>query len=382
MPLATFILEHIETILIEWERFARSILPATKGLSVESLRDHAREMLIVIVHDMQTAQSAIEQREKSEGRRGRREPNEDSAAETHAGQRVGAGFTLNEVVSEYRALRASVIRLWTKEMGQADRNNLDELTRFNEAIDEALCESIARYTLRMDRARDLLLGALGHDLRNPLGAILQSAQVLLRTETLEARPTQAAVRIMNSGTRMKGMISDLLDFASTRLGARLPLSVAPMNMHDACRAISEEICALHPDRNVDIKCEGELSGRWDGDRVAQMLSNLLGNAIRHGSANGPIRVLIVGSAMDVRIEVHNEGPPVPMEKRRNIFEPLTRGAAHDSNPHDSNRSTGLGLYIACEIAKAHGGTLELARSDEKGTVFAVCLPKDSSQSGL
>jgi signal transduction histidine kinase len=379
MPLATFILTHIESILSEWERFARTILPAAKGLSVDSLRDHAREMLITIAHDMQIAQSAIEQHTKSEGRRARREPSEDSAAQTHAGQRVGVGFTLNDLVSEYRALRASVIRLWTEEMRQADRSNLDELTRFNEAIDEALCESIARYTSRIERARDLLLGALGHDLRNPLGAVLQSAHVLMRTETLGAQQTQAAVRILNSGTRMKGMISDLLDFASTRLGAQLPLTRAALNMGDACRASAEEICAFHPDRIVEVECQGELSGHWDGNRVAQMLSNLLGNAVKHGSATGPIRISAAGSATEVRIEVHNEGPPIPMEKRRNIFEPLTRGAAHDSSPPDTNRSVGLGLYIACEIAKAHGGTLELARSDEESTVFVVSLPKEALQ---
>jgi signal transduction histidine kinase len=379
MPLATFILDRMEPILTEWERFARTILPATKGMSVERLRDHAREMLIAIASDMQTAQSVVDQQTKSEGRRHRREPSEDSAAEAHAGERVDAGFTLNDLVSEYRALRASVIRLWTAEMGQADRHNLDELTRFNEAIDEALCESVARYTLRVDRARDLLLGALGHDLRNPLGAVLQSAQVLLRTDTLGARQTQAAVRIVNSGTRMKGIISDLLDFASTRLGARLPLTVTRMDMRDACRASAEEMCAFHPDRMVGVECEGDLSGHWDGDRIAQMLSNLLGNAVKHGSPDGPICVNAAGSAKDVRIEIHNEGPPIPVEKRRSIFEPLTRGATQVSNPHDSNRGIGLGLYIACEIAKAHGGALELARSDEEGTVFLVTLPKDSPQ---
>lgn len=181
---------------------------------------------------------------------------------------------------------------------------------------------------------------------------------------------------------MKDMISDLLDLASTRLGALLPLSVAPMNMGDACRASAEEICAFHPSRKVEVACEGELSGHWDGGRVAQLLSNLLGNAVKHGSAGGPIRLNAAGSTLDVRIEIYNEGPPIPMEKRHNIFEPLTRGATNDSSPHDSDRSIGLGLYIACEIAKAHGGTLELARSDDAGTTFAVRLPKRPPQNDL
>jgi signal transduction histidine kinase len=235
MRLSEFIATRMDSILTEWDTFARTISPIAKGISAERLRDHAREMLSEIAADMETVQSAAEQQAKSEGRARSRPGGEESPAQSHAFARIADNFTLDEVVSEYRALRATVIRLWTREMGQADRETLEELVRFNESIDQALCESIARYSAGIERARDLLLGALAHDLRSPLGAIIQSAHFFLRQDTLESAHTKAAARILNSGTRMKGMIADLLDFTRTRLGDHLPITLKPMDMRDATR---------------------------------------------------------------------------------------------------------------------------------------------------
>jgi len=374
----TFIQGHIEDILTEWDTFARSIQPEAQPLSAERLRDHAREMLDAIILDMAGEQTAAEQKSKSEGHGPRHEPAETSAAEMHAIHRLAEGFTLNEVVAEYRALRASVVRLWTREMGQADRSSLDELTRFNEAIDAALCESVRRYMFRIERGRDLLLGALGHDLRSPLSAILQSARYLLHSDALDSGQSKAAGRILNSGTRMKGLISDLLDFATTRLGDVLRLSVTAMDMGDSCRAVCDEIAALHPNRNIKLDCQGDLHGRWDPARMAQMLSNLLGNAIKHGAADGAISLCATGSANQVRVDVHNLGRAIPADLRHRLFEPLTRGTLEDSADPAGERSVGLGLYIASEIAKAHGGELVLTVSDEEnGTVFSALLPRMS-----
>jgi signal transduction histidine kinase len=380
MNLSKFIVSELEAILMEWEKFARTILPASQGMNAERLRDHAREMLLHIAQDMELPQTAAEQLDKSRGLRSRPDAGLDSAAETHAVHRLGEGFTLNEVVSEYRALRASVIRLWTARMERADRSALEDMTRFNEAIDEAVTESVARYTRQLDRARALMLGALGHDLRSPLGAILQSAQYLLRTNDIAGPHRQSAVRILSSGTRMKHMIADLLDFASTRLGDAIPMTPAPMDMGQACQAAIDELSAAHPDRHIYSEAHGELTGCWDAGRIGQLLSNLIGNAIEHGAPDTPIRVnLSSPSDALVRIEVHNEGPAIPHERRRNLFEPLTRGAAHAALGSNPQRSVGLGLYISCEIARAHGGTLRLAWSDETGTCFAAELPKTFAQ---
>jgi signal transduction histidine kinase len=377
VSLTAFIQNRIEDILTEWDTFAQSIQPDSKPMSATRLRDHAREMLNAITADMAREQSPAEQKSKSEGLAPRNGPSGDSPAEMHALQRLAEGFSMNEIVAEYRALRASVIRLWTREMGQANRANLDELTRFNESVDEALGESVRRYTGRMDRGRDLLLGALGHDLRSPLGAMLQSAQYLLRDEGLDRDQTKAATRILTSGARMKGMISDLLDFATTRLGDVLRISVGDMDMRDACRTACEEIVALHPGRRIQLDCEGNLHGCWDPSRMAQLLSNLLGNAIKHGAAEGSVSLRATDNAAQIRIDVHNVGRPIPAEQRQRLFEPLSRGALVDGTAPATERSVGLGLYIASEIAKAHGGTLRLAGSDDSGTTFSVLLPRTS-----
>jgi signal transduction histidine kinase len=375
MRLSDFLLRNIEPILTDWENFARTILPATSGMNPERLRDHAREMLITIARDMATEQTANEQEEKSQGLKA---PDvADSAAETHAADRLQAGFTLNELVSEYRALRATVIRLWTQEMGRADRTTLEELTRFNEALDQALSESVSRYTSQVGHARDLLIGALSHDLRTPLTAVLYSAQFMLRSEALDDVHTRAASRIVNSATRMIAMVADLLDFSRTRLGDELPLAPSSMDLGEVCRAAIEEISAFHPSGAFTFEETGALTGKWDRTRIAQMLSNLLGNAVQHGAPDTPITVKAVGSEDEVVVTVHNEGPPIPDELQNRIFEPLARGSqGNDASRSDKN--LGLGLYIACQIAKAHRGNLKLAASNREGTVFTAQLPRRST----
>jgi signal transduction histidine kinase len=378
MQMSEFITTNMDPILREWDMFARSASPAAKGVSAARLRDHAREMLLEIAADMQTAQSPAEQQAKSEGHGRNRRPAEDSPAETHALARIADSFTLNEVVGEIRALRASVVRLWTREMGHADREKFNELIRFNESIDQALSESVARYLARIDRARDLLLGALAHDLRNPLGAMTQSAHFLLRDDTLESAHTKAAVRILNSGTRMKGMISDLLDFTRTRLGDHLPITLRPMDMREAFGSIAEEVVSAHPDRQLQFRSEGALTGDWDPDRIAQMLSNLIGNAVQHGDPDSPIRISASGTESAVRIEIRNKGAPIPEGLRGSLFDPLSRGAVQERTS-SIDGSIGLGLYIAHQIAKAHAGTLILAASDHDGTTFAVELPRSNAR---
>jgi signal transduction histidine kinase len=261
-------------------------------------------------------------------------------------------------------------------MGHADRETLEELIRFNESIDQALCESIARYSAGVERARDLLLGALAHDLRNPLGAIIQSARFFLQQDALENAQTKAATRILNSGTRMKGMIADLLDFTRTRLGDHLPITLRLMDMRDACSSITEEIASAHPDRQLQFRSEGELTGAWDPDRIGQMLSNLIGNAVQHGDASFPIRVSAFGTDSAVRIEIHNKGTPIAESRRGCLFHPLSRGATEERTS-GLDGSIGLGLYIAREIAKAHGGTVALAASDDNGTTFVAELPRSN-----
>jgi signal transduction histidine kinase len=377
MRMSEFLLENIEPILAEWEEFARTIQPDKPDRSRVQLLDHAREMLVAIAHDMETEQSPTEQHDKSRGRRVRAASGDDSPAESHGGDRLEQGFTINEIVSEYRAIRASVVRLWTLKMGRGNGSDLIELIRFNEAVDETMSESVARYTSRIERERTLLIGALGHDLRNPLGVSTQSAQILMAEHAPENARARAVTRILSSNKRMAEMISDLLEFESTQLGERLPVSCAPMSMRDACQLAIDEIAVLHPQRTFSLNAKGVLLGNWDGARIGQMLSNLIGNAAEHGFPNTPVRVSCYESDGYVLIEVWNQGPPIPESQRHRIFEPLARGPSETRGAmHRGGRHLGLGLYIACEIAKAHGGTIKFASSEQTGTTFTIYLPRN------
>src|SRR4051812_5146213 len=187
MRLSDFIAANTEAILAEWEIFARSIQPGEK-MDTVALRDHADQILRATARDMNSLQTAAEQSDKSKGESegGADSFRVDGASEVHAVARVHSGFDLLSVVAEYRALRASVIRLWRESQPASDRRDLDDLTRFNESIDQSLTEAIRSYSQRVDWSRKMFLAILGHDLRGPLDSVRLSATVLLRTKQLDA----------------------------------------------------------------------------------------------------------------------------------------------------------------------------------------------------
>src|SRR5688500_11996380 len=283
MRLADFILANREPILVEWEAFARTCAPASGSMDIVALRDHANEMLTVIATDLSTAQGRHAQAEKSKGRAPDPESESRTAAEEHGAGRAESGFTVEQMISEYRALRASVIRLWTKVQGELRASDIEDLTRFNEAIDQSLAESITRYTQDLDQSKEMFLAILGHDLRTPLGAVFTSSRFMLDTDELQEPFLTLTRRIASSSTRMVHLVGDLLDFTRSRLGAGIPITRAPMNMGKAVHDVVDEISAAHPGRTIEIEARGELEGDWDCARISQVLANLLGNALEHGA---------------------------------------------------------------------------------------------------
>ncbi|HET7322665.1 MAG TPA: histidine kinase dimerization/phospho-acceptor domain-containing protein, partial [Longimicrobiaceae bacterium] len=223
MRLADFILTNREPILADWEAFARTCAPASGTMDVEALRDHADQMLTAIVTDLQTPQGRLEQSEKSKGRAKAEDTGTVTAAEHHGASRAESGFTVEQMVAEYRALRASVIRLWTKQEGDLTPADVEDLTRFNEAIDQALAESMAEYNQGLEQSKEIFLGILGHDLRTPLGAIFTSARFMLDLEELEEPYRTLTERIAQSASRTIKMVGDLLDFTRGRLGGGIPI---------------------------------------------------------------------------------------------------------------------------------------------------------------
>lgn len=364
----------MESILLEWEAFARSTASGAQ-MSTLALRDHAEAMLLATARDMESPQSASQQKAKSRGHSENdvaalREP-----SELHAVGRLGSGFDLMEVVSEYRALRASVLQLWRDSSPQSNDHHMEDVTRFNESIDQSLTKAVSSYTRRVDQSRDLFLAMLSHDLRNPLNAIAMSATLLPQLATLNRQSAETASQISESATLMARMISDLLDFTRTRLGAGMPITPAAMDLGELCRKVFAEYRSGFPNRTIRLKSHGDLTGEWDADRLRQMISNLMGNAIQHGAENLPVDLTLHGEASHVVIVIHNGGLPIEPGELLRIFEPLVRGSSAGRPNANRPGSIGLGLYIAREIALAHGGTIDVASSVEAGTSFTVRLPR-------
>ncbi|HEX8824601.1 MAG TPA: PAS domain-containing protein [Archangium sp.] len=217
-----------------------------------------------------------------------------------------------------------------------------------------------------------LIGIVSHDLRSPISAILLGAQGLLRREGLDERSLKAVVRIQSSAERAARMVRDLLDFTQARLAGGIPLHPRPTSLHDLARSVVDEVQGTHPERDVHLVLEGDLQGQWDPDRLSQALTNLLINAVKYGTEGTPVSLRAREVGDSVHIEVHNRGTPIPQEQLGRLFAPMQRG----TNQQDTGgRSVGLGLYIVEQIARAHGGRIEVRSTLEEGTTFTLRLPR-------
>jgi signal transduction histidine kinase len=336
-----------------------------------ALRDHAQQILEAVAKDLPTSQTREAQAEKSMGRAPGLIGAPETAAQTHALLRARGGFDIKQLAAEYRALRASVLRLWMDEC-QPKAPDLDDIIRFNEAIDQAIAESVGFFSAHVEQARNLLLGMLGHDMRSPLQTIQMTASYLAALNAGE-KVSEAASRLIRSGARMHALLDDMLDFNRTNLGLGITIAPTPVDLASLLADELNQLRAAHPDRQIDIEVVGNAQGVWDGRRLQQLLGNLVLNAIKYGAPDAPVRVLLAGEEAELSLEVRNSGPAIEPVALKQIFEPLKRGP-NCGGGHDADSSLGLGLYIAREIAKAHGGEIEV-RSDETETVFTVHLPR-------
>lgn len=214
MRLSDFIERDMEAILSEWESFAATLFPAAVDMNSDSLRDHAEQILRAVCKDLNTSQIDEERERKSKGLAPGRIDASNTAAETHALLRARGGFNVNQMTSEYRALLASVLHLWAKACEPSDIV-VPDLVRFNEAIDQAIAESVAFFNAQIERERNLLLGMLGHDMRGPLQVIQLTARFLSKADT-GADVATAAARLLKSSASLKVLLDDLLDFNAKR----------------------------------------------------------------------------------------------------------------------------------------------------------------------
>lgn len=224
---------------------------------------------------------------------------------------------------------------------------------------------------RAEQFRERLMGIVSHDLRSPLHAITLAAETLLRRESLSESVLVRVRRIVLSGDRMSRMITDLLDFTRARLGGGIPLQRRPGELVELVRTTLEEFDMTHPGRVVFSHGEGPYTGEWDLDRLAQVISNLVGNALKHGAENTPVEVDLREEGQEIVLVVTNQGTPIPESLLPHVFDPFRRST--DS----SRQGLGLGLYIAQQIVLAHGGSIAASSNPVAGTTFSVRLPRGS-----
>jgi signal transduction histidine kinase len=341
-----------------------------------ALRDHAADLLLATVRDMESVQSPSQRADKTNGYLdgSQRTMRLNGAPEEHAIGRLGDGFDLMQLVSEYRALRASVVELWHASSPRPHEEDVSDLSLFNASIDESLATAVKCYTQRIDESRDMFLAILSHDLRNPLNSIATSAQLMPRVSELDQKSISFTRQISTSAKVMTKMIGDLLDYTRTRLGAGMPIAREAMDLGVLAQEVVEEFRSSHLASPIAIATTGDLKGEWDPARLRQVLSNLVGNAIQHGDRITAIEVTLHGDETQASVAIRNGGVPIPAGELAKIFDPLVRGASSESPRQNRPGSIGLGLYIARELVVAHGGSIAVRSSAAEGTVFTFHLP--------
>ncbi len=371
--MAEFFRRHSTTLLDEWRRRVRADreVPEADALSTPALNDH----MPVLIEQLATRFEAV----PIEAAHAGRAVGMTATAHEHALMRFDQNYDLRATLRELAIFRQVVLDhavatgvvlehdvalAFHAAMDEAQATSALEMQRLNT---EALRESAE--TLRYEaNLRERFVAMLSHDLRTPLQSVVLGAQALLFVgDAYDDRARRALGRIADNGQRMSRMIDDLLDFTRTRQGA-MPLRPAPTDVAVLAEQIVEEFTGLSPGRLIHVHAEGDTWGKWDTDRLAQVLSNLIGNAVTHGSPLAPIHVTIRGRLEAVTINVHNAGLPMSQEAIAHAFEPYFRGSSERSG-------LGLGLFIVREVARAHGGEVEVTSSELDGTNFLVTLPR-------
>jgi signal transduction histidine kinase len=372
MRLSDFILKNLELILQAWEQFARSVDTPMPPMDSRGLRDHAEYILRNVASDMRRTHSPLPQ--GVEPQKLEATPEDVTAAQVHAQTRLMAGFTLDQMVSEYRALRSSVLRLWLAQGYAGEDHQVEDMIQFNEAVDQALVEAVTAYGIAAEKTRKTVLGVLGHDLRTPLGAVTLGADLLRQSEELGSHGKRLISQISLSAQNANQMVNDLLDLARCNLGTGIPVRPENADLASICKSVVDELSIAHPNAKILFNKPGPLKGHYDPQRIAQAFSNLIGNAVHHGDSQQPINVSLGVESTSTFFSVQNYGEPIPSSVLSTLFDPEGRYSRHSNNDKGVSSGLGLGLFIAAQIVEGHGGTIEVESTLEKGTLFRVVLP--------
>ncbi|MEX2270515.1 MAG: ATP-binding protein, partial [Vicinamibacterales bacterium] len=397
MRLADFILANVEPILVEWESFARGIWPTGQAADVAELRDEAEDILRATAIDMRSDQTATQKADKSQGITGPWDEKADltRVSSSHGTERAVSGLDLWAVVAEYRALRASVLRLWRESGPDPDLRDIDDVTRFNESMDQSLTHAVRSYAELVEtdrkalldseqasrrqadaanRAKDMFLATLSHEMRTPLNAIVGWLSIL-RHEDLEARHLAEGLNVIERNTMAQvQLIDDVLD-VSRIVSGKLRVDIRACALDDVINAGVNVTRAAAEARGItlELRLDPAATGAWcDGARMQQVVWNLVSNAIKFTPTGGRIDVTLSREKSNFRIQISDTGQGMSAELLPQIFDRFRQG---DSSTRRRFAGLGLGLSIVKYIVEAHGGTVEAASPGEgKGSTFTVRLP--------
>ncbi len=371
MRLADFIEQNAREILDDAVAFAETQAPDTVEFSAKQLRNHLPQILQAVIDDLRSPQTDSQQLAKSHGLAPLK-PSPESAASYHGRTRAIAGFGLNQMVAEYRALRASVLRRWASDQ-RLVTSSIDDILRFNEAIDQAVAESLAQFSAEVESWRQIFLAALGHDLRGPLAAIIFSADTLA-SGLQEPALAKQAERIINGSMRMNKLLDDLLAYSRSKLGDGM--AIHPVDC-DLAQSLGEEVELLRaalPHVPITYEVEGDARGCFDASSLREAVHNLTTNAAKYGEHGTDVRISLEGLADQILITVSNTGAELSDEAFNSLFDPLRRGSLNASQ--GEHASLGLGLFLVREICHAHRGTVH-GRWRDGRTSFVITLPKNA-----
>lgn len=349
MSLPHFIHESLDDILAEWERDCGAAPRAEPAVR----RQHFGKVLRAVADEMKRLPASAAA------------PSEDDAADatrSHAGQLVG----------DYASLRASVVRQWRRRHPTPSASDLDDLVRFNEAMDRSLAELTATFSPSESQPNALFLGVLNHELRTSVASILMSAQVLTHRSTPGSPEAKAAQRILRSCEQLRQSLDALSDFTKVRLGAQLEIDRVPDDLGVLCRQALDAFARVDPERKIRLSADGDPSGNWDQARIREAIGALIGNAARFASRGSPVTIAVDGRAADeVTVTVHGDGTPIDIEALRTVFDPIARVESENA----TYAGLGLGLFMVRKVVDAHGGRVSVDAAPELGTTFTVVLPR-------
>ena len=397
MRLADFILANVEPILAEWESFARGISPRGATADPAELRNEAGDILRATAVDMQSDQTAAQQAEKSKGlsRRDHASDGLRRASSSHGTGRAVSGFDVSAVLAEYRALRASVLRLWRESGPSADARDLEDVTRFNESMDQSLTDAVRSFAEQIDcdrealfaseqasrrqaeaanRAKDLFLATLSHEMRTPLNAIAGWISILLHPEA-GARRFQEGLKVIERNTRAQvQLIDDLLDM-SRIVSGKLRMNWEPCELGEVINAGVNATRTAAEARGIVLNVAVDsptTDAVCDSGRIQQVVWNLVSNAVKFTPKGGRVDVTLSRANSSYQIQVADTGQGISPDVLPYVFDRFRQA---DSSMRRQSAGLGLGLSIVKYIVEAHGGNIDATSPGEgKGSMFTVVLP--------